>query len=376
MNRREFVKLGAGALAATTGWIGRPRGAPGQESRPARPDVRFGAGGLITGSFLHIRSVNVWDMAYSDDCLFWKEANWLALLHDMHDLGMDTAIWTQTAYWGRPMFPGYDKKVGLPYRLGCADPMGAVAAEADRLGMKLFYGVGLRGRCSQVRDYAGMDKPWPDVWFRWNTALAEALAERYGNRPSFGGLYISYEIDYHDLHVELYEKLTREYLRPAVGNVKILASPGNLGVEVRDLDKFPAMVERSGIDILAPQDYGGRTQNVGQALELVRKNVRALEKVGKRLRDIGVSLWSNCETFVLDGTPDGRCVCMPGPIERIRQQVEMQSPLAEKLVCFTYQGVMNRHTDLVDIGHPSTAKLYAQYAQHLRERFPGRFQTR
>ena len=91
----------------------------------------------------------------------------------MHGIGIDTAICTTTALWGRPFFAGYEKTVGRPLRFGCDDPLGACVDEAEKLGMKMFFGVGLRGRCSQVRDYAGMEPPWPDVWFRVEHGLGQ-----------------------------------------------------------------------------------------------------------------------------------------------------------------------------------------------------------
>jgi hypothetical protein len=169
----------------------------------------------------------------------------------------------------------------------------------------------------------------------------------------------------------LYEKFIRKHLRPVIGNVKILASPGNIGIELpgQRLDKLPELVERANIDILAPQDYGGRSNNTGEAIAIVEKQVAALGKMRKPLADIGVSLWSNCELFDLEGSPDGRSYCIAGPIERIKQQIELQAPLVEKLICYQYQGIMNRHTDLVNIGHPGTDKLYTDYAAYLKDRF-------
>jgi len=372
MDRREFVKVGAGAVAAAAALAGRQRFSSAENPRqPSTPPS--GAGGLLTGSFMFLVHPNPWNAAYCDETLFWKEENWRALLQDMHRIGMDTAIWVGTAFWGRPLFPGYEKKVGRQYKMGCQDPMKVVADEADRLGMKLFYGIGFRGRACQVRDYARLDKPWPDVWFCWNTAQAEALIERYGGRPSFAGLYIGYEIDYHAHHVELYEKLVKEHLRPAIGDVKLLASPGNLGIEVRDLGTFPKDVARTGIDILAPQDYGGRSHDVAQALDNVRRNAQALERVAGPLRDIGVALWANCELFVHEASPDGRGMWNAGPIERVREQIALQSPLVDKLICFIYQGAMNRHTGLVTIGHTSSDTLYQGYVAYLNEKFPDRF---
>lgn len=371
MNRRQFVGRTAGTLAAAalpaqfTVAQDKDRsntlGTPGN-SAEAR----------LRGSFFDLAHVNLWDAAYwTDTCRFWKEENWRALIRDMHGIGIDTAICTTTALWGRPCFPGYEKTVGIPLRFGCDDPLSICVDEAEKLGMKMFFGIGLRGRCSQVRDYAGMEPPWPDVWFEWNTALAKALVERYGDRPCFAGLYIAYEIDYRNHEVELYERLVQKYLRPAVGKVKILASPGNLGVDLTpaQLDELPKMVERTGIDILAPQDYGGRDYYVEKALALVSKQAEALKKVRKPLADIGVTLWSNCETFWLQGSPEGRSYCMPGPIERITRQIEMQAPLVEKLICYQYQGIMNRHTEQVNIGHPDTDRLYQAYMAYIKEHF-------
>ncbi len=367
ITRRQFAgKTAAGIAAATL----LHRHAVAKETA-AGPAIVNGAKARLRGSFFDLAHPNLWDAAYwTDNCRFWKEENWRALIRDMHGIGLDTAICTTTALWGRPFFAGYEKTVGRPLRFGCSDPLGACADEADALEMKMFFGIGLRGRVMQVRDYAGMEPPWPEVWFRWNMALAEAIVDRFGSRRCFAGLYISYEIDFENSQIELYERLVRKHLRPAVGKVKILASPGNLGADMpgRKLDDLPKLAERMNIDILAPQDYGGRDSRIDKALALVGRQVEALEKVRKPLADVGVALWSNCEAFDFEPTPDGRSACIPGPIERIRRQIEMQAPLVEKLICYQYQGIMNRHTELVNIGHPGTDKLYRDYVAYLNER--------
>lgn len=316
---------------------------------------------IITGSFFDLIHVNAWDATYwTDTCRYWREANWRALIRDMHGIGMDTAILQAAAFWGRPLFPGYEKTVGIPIRMGCADPLGACVDEANRLGMQVFFGVGLRGRVSEVRDYSDMRPPWPEVWFRWNTALAEALVDRYGAMRCFGGLYISYEIDFADHQIALYEKLIGKYLRPAVGKVKLLASPGSLGRRP-DLERIPADVTRMGIDILAPQDYGGRSTDVARSVELVKLNAAGLAKLRRPLKDAGVALWANCEVFVFEPTPSGRYLTLPAPVSRVLEQIRLQAPLVDKLICYQYQGLMNRRTRLVDIGHPGVDKFYDEY---------------
>jgi hypothetical protein len=367
MNRRKFVQQTAGGVAAAL----LARGVSAAQDASARPSATGGVAPRLSGSFFDLQHINPWDAAYwIDTCRFWKEENWRALIRDMHGLGMDTVICVETAIWGRPVFPGYEKTVGRPMRFGCDDPLGVCVDEVDKLGMKIFLGVGFRGRCSQVRDYAGMEPPWPDVWFKWNTALASALVDRYGSRKCFAGLYMAYEIDFRNFEVDLYERLVRTYLRPAIGKVKLLASPGNLGVDMpgAQLDKLPKMVERTNIDILAPQDYGGRG-SVKYAQTVVDRQVEALKKARKPLADIGVSLWANCELFSKEPSPDGRGYSIAGPFGRIKRQIEMQAPWVEKLICYQYQGIANRHTDLVNIGRADTQKLYDDYAAYLKERF-------
>lgn len=123
--------------------------------------------------------------------------------------------------------------------------------------------------------------------------MAEALVDRFGKTPRFAGLYIPYEIDLADYQIVLHERLVGKYLRPAVGMVKLPASPGSFGGQ-RNLDRLPAGVVRMGIDILAPEDYGGRSTDASRALETVRLNAATLECVRKPLRDAGVALWVNC----------------------------------------------------------------------------------
>ena len=372
LNRRKFIKRGIGTIAAAT----VAQGVAHAEETSKKASVGSGKEGTelrLRGSFFDLAHVNPWDAAYwTDECRFWKEENWRALFRQMHDVGIDTAICGSVAFWGRPAFAGYEKTVGLPMKFGCPDPLGTCTDEAERLGMKMFYGVGLRGRCSQVRDYSGMEKPWPEVWFRWNTALAEALVDRFGDRRSFGGLYIPYEIGFHSHQKELYEKWIGQYMRPAVGKVKLLASPGNIhekhcGTAVKDL---PKALERMHIDILAPQDYGGRSTDIRAAVDLARRNADALERLRKPARDMGLTLWSNCELFQFEGDPSGRGRCIGGPIQRVTQQIALQAPLVEKLICYQYQGLMNRRTDLVNIGHPTADKLHHDYAAYLKEQFP------
>jgi hypothetical protein len=39
--------------------------------------------------------------------------------------------------------------------------------------------------------------------------------------------------------------------------------------------------------------------------------------------------------------------------------------MADKVLCYQYQGIMNKRTDQVDIGTPGTQALYDQYRAYL-----------
>ena len=55
-------------------------------------------------------------------------------------------------------------------------------------------------------------------------------------------------------------------------------------------------------------------------------------------------------------------------MERIARQLEIQSPVAEKLITRIYSEVMNRHIELVDIGDPSSDQLHEDYLAYVKSR--------
>jgi hypothetical protein len=113
---------------------------------------------------------------------------------------------------------------------------------------------------------------------------------------------------------------------------------------------------------------------------MVNAAAYALERLSTPLKEMGISLWANCETFSRECDengqpfgPHGRQVSLAGPIERIKQQIAIQAPHVEKIITWIYPGVMNKRTDLVNIGHPSTDRLYHDYVDYLKSEFPDRF---
>ena len=202
--------------------------------------------------------------------------------------------------------------------------------------------------------------------------MAKAIVDRFGSRPCFAGLYISYEIDFRDFEVELYERLVRKHLRPAIGKVKILASPGNLGVEMpgRQLDELPKLVERTNIDILAPQDYGGpRLQRRARPSPWSASRSRPLRRCASRWP---ISAWrfGQLRGVRFRGDP-GRetATASPGRWNGSGGRSRCRRRWSKSSSAYQYQGIMNRHTELVNIGHPGTEKLYQDYTAYIKKRF-------
>lgn len=331
---------------------------------------------IIRGSFFDIQHVNPWDAEYwVDECRNWEEASWRALVADMHEIGIETIIAINTALWGKPFFPGYENTVGRPVKLGCDDPLGVICDEANARDMRLFLGIGFKGRCSQIRDYAGMQPPWPESWFRWITALAEALCGRYGDHKCFTGLYIPTEMSrdnaaggrrFLEHEVALYEKLMRDWIRPAVGSIPLLTSPDYL-IEP-DPDAVAQQFERMDVNIVAYQDLGGRGGTLQEEHQRRQQAAQGFSQLKPIHEKTGVALWANCEVFGREIRPDGRPRCTAGPIERIVKQLQTAVEPVDYVICYQYQGIMNRHTELVNIGHPGTQRLYEDYRRYLDRR--------
>ncbi|MCK5526373.1 MAG: DUF4434 domain-containing protein [Candidatus Latescibacteria bacterium] len=328
---------------------------------------------IITGSFYSIQMTNIWNAQYwNDECRDWGETNWRALVADMREVGIDTIINKQMALWTRPLFPDPEMKVGKSVKLGCEDPAMVIADEAARRGMKVWYALGMWGRDSEVADYHALRKPWPDQWFEWNVALAEALMERYADTESFAGFYLPLELSgdpdqgdtaFNEEHIELYTRWIRE-IRPVIGSTKLLASPGIL--TPGDYSELSRQLERFDVDIIAYQDYAGRGQSRPEDYERIRRAGEAFELLAPVHRETGVGLWANCETFSRVDPPTWRPVSFTGEIDRIIYQLKVCSEPVDKVITWIYQGVWNKRTDRVNIGPPEAQKLYDDYVAYRR----------
>ena len=319
---------------------------------------------LITGSFIDIQHVNNWDAQYwVDECREWREENWDAIIADMHGIGMDTVILTGCAIWGRPLYPANRKTVGIQLPMSCADPVGAIMEAADKRNMNVFLGLGAFGRYSLNAN--------PDLspeHNSWLASMAEDLREKYGHLKALQGFYITAEahgIKEGGLFAQDDCDKTARFvtsIRERVVGAKLMMSPANLKKpRPEQLDPLLKQLEQLNVDIFAYQDHAG--------FEKVYKNLNFYEaaegyQLIKPLHEkLGQQMWVNCEVFeYTEKRPDGRRVCTPCEFERLERQMKVAAPVADKLIIYQYQGLMNKRTKLVNIGGPGCDALHDAYA--------------
>lgn len=331
--------------------------ATGTDFRVTRP--------LITGSFIDVQHVNNWDAQYwVDECREWRDENWDAIVADMHTMGIDTVILTGCAIWGRPLYPANRRTVGIQLPMVCRDPVGAIVRAADQRNMSVFLGLGAFGRYSLN---ANPDlSPEHDTWLG---NMAEDLRERYGRFKALQGFYITAEahgIEEGGLFFqEDCDKTARfvRSIRERVGDARLMMSPANLKKPRPErLEPLQRQLEQLNVDVFAYQDHAG--------FEKVYKNLSFSEAAeGYSLikpphEKLGQQMWVNCEVFeYTEKRPDGRRVCTPCAFERLERQLRAAAPIADKLVIYQYQGLMNRRSELVNIGAPGAEALHDAYVR-------------
>ncbi len=326
---------------------------------------------LITGSFIDIQHVNNWDAQYwVDECREWRDENWDAIVGDMHALGLDTVIVTGCAIWGRPLYPANPRTVGRQLPMACADPVGAIMRAADRRKMGVFLGLGAFGRYSLNAN--------PDLspeHNAWLGNMAVDLREVYGRYPALKGYYITAEA--HGIKEgglfaqDDCDKTARfvQSIRERVPDAKLMMSPANLKKPRPDqLDPLLKQLEQLDVDIFAYQDHAG-FEKVYPSLNfyVAAEGYQVIKPLHEKL---GQQMWVNCEVFeYTEKRPDGRRVCTPCEFERLERQLQVAAPVADKLIIYQYQGLMNQRTPLVNIGAPGTDALHDAYtrfrAKHL-----------
>ncbi len=313
----------------------------------------------ISGSFIEIEHPNRKERVLTHDALSaFSEVEWRALLGDMQSIGIDTAVLLATALRGDSYFPFDGFKT--PSHLACPHPIGILLNEADRLGMQLYLGVGFYGSSDSVGNSTD-----PAVV---ETALRamDTLYALYSAHPSFVGWYIADEWciwDHFDERFITYINTITAKARALCPTHKVIVAP--FGTHCLQADEvFIEQLSRIKADVIAYQDEIG-------VKKMPLRELSARFAALRRAHDAanGPALWVDTEIFTFEGDVY-RSALLPAPPERLKAQLDAVSAYVDKILVYTYQGLMSRKGSKAALGGDAAERLYEEYQRLLLEAIP------
>jgi hypothetical protein len=298
----------------------------------------------ITGTFLD-------EISHDINSGNWGDAEWEADFDAMRRIGIDTVILIRAGYKDRATFDSAILRSAQTMRPVYTDLVDLFLSQAQRCGMKFFFGLYDSGRGTQPEAVTSE--------LDLNIRFTKEVADRYASRPAFGGWYLSQEISgFNEPVVNLYEQLSAHVKK--LKNVPVLISPYVRGRKQfkdaitleehhREWDKVFSRL-RGLVDIVAFQD--------GQVdfCELP-DYLRVHSELASRN---GMAVWSNVETFER-GMPIN-FLPISWPNLRFKMEAAENSGIV-KLITFEFSHFMSPHSIW-----PSAHNLYRRYSEWMDAR--------
>ncbi|MBQ4618201.1 MAG: DUF4434 domain-containing protein [Clostridia bacterium] len=304
----------------------------------------------IRGSFIEIEHPNRAERVMTHDALSaFSEEQWQALVEDTAALGMDTLVLLSTALRGTAYFPFED--FPFPDHIACRDAIEAILGEADKTGQAVFVGVGFYGTNDSVGNSTD-----PAVIATALRAM-DALFARYGHHPSFSGWYIADEWciwDHIDERFIAYINTVTAKARALCATHKVIVAPFGTHCLQAD-DMFVEQLSRIEADIIAYQDEIGVKK---MPMDALSARFAALREAHDKAN--GPALWVDTEIFDFAGDVY-RSALIPATIERLKAQLNAVSPYVDKVIVYTYQGLMSRKGSPAALGGKDAEAFYEAY---------------
>ncbi|MBN1488327.1 MAG: DUF4434 domain-containing protein [Phycisphaerae bacterium] len=306
---------------------------------------------------------------WNTDIRVMTDAQWRALIHDVHAIGMDTVVITQAFLNGNLRYgqhsmekDGFSGRALYPSKLfpereliASEDPIETVLASADALDMHVFLGVGI---------YAFFD--FTPASLKWHIQVTDELYERYGHHRSLYGWYVADECpgallstDDENAQIAEFFRGYRAHVRTITPEMPVMMAPNSF--YMLKAEKGWAAILRH-LDILCPFGWNR-----------MRKDDAQGDAVARRLQQLcdeaGAHFWMDLEVFLARRRPkpDPRYIgnpLWPRPIEEIVDELR-QYPRFEKVLCFQYPGIMTAPEAAPRLGGDEAVKLYEDYRRLL-----------
>ncbi len=290
-----------------------------------------------------------------------EEPDWRELVRAQKELDMNIIVLQESfrneEYVSRHKIPeqGYRGRAYYPSRLfpgrmeiRTADPIEAVLAEADELGMSVFVPVGM---------YAWFD--FTPGSLQWHKDVADELWERYGHHRSFYGWYVSEEVHGHlgdkeadkENLLAFFEEFS-SHCRQLSPEKPVMLAPNCHWIR-GESERYRFLLRN--LDIICPFGFH-RMPAWDQSGEEAADMLQAL------CSEAGAHLWLDLEAFLF--TPD--MALSPRPLEQIVTDFR-RFPHFEKVVCYQFPGIFNAPWASKKPGGPDTVRLFKEYRQYMRE---------
>ena len=310
----------------------------------------------ITGTWFSIYWKDRRHFYWNDACLKYTDAQWEALVADLHAAGMEYVVLCNTvALDGLAVFPSkYAPMAGL----AAEDPLETVLCACDRFGMKLFLSNDYIGETA----FGTLMKP-DNV--RKRGLLMEELAEKYAHHSSFYGWYWANESwlsPYFQEDFIEYINTSSAHARRLTPNAKILTAPYGTSSAVCD-ETFIRQLDKLDVDIIAYQDtvgcYATDIPGSERAFSVLRK---AHDKVPR------IALWADVETFTWEGPANDQATpLIPAEFSRLESQLKAVSPYVDRTLVFIFQGLFSNPESIAHTGYGKAADYWNAYKNWLEK---------
>jgi hypothetical protein len=317
---------------------------------------------------------------WNKDIIKLSNPQWGELIKGMHDIDMNIVVIQElfrnqkyvgqhnmesTGYIGIPyykseLFPRTPDKslldnvengkssVNYPVwkNIAADSALESVLSEADRLGMKVFLGVGM---------YAWFD--FTQGSLDWSKKVAKELWDKYGLHKSFYGWYVSGEVagdlgtdDNRRKEIVHFFKEFRTYVRSLAPDKPVMLATNCHGI--KNAGGYYIELLRN-LDILCPFGFHRMPKGDYTGNEAAKILQDYCDKAGSHL-------WMDLEVFLFAE----KNALYPRPIDQIVVDL-LKFDNFEKICCYSYTGLMNAGWQTAAPGGEKTVKLYNDYMKYL-----------
>lgn len=239
------------------------------------------------------------------------------------------------------------------------DTLGKILKVADEFGMTVFLGLAL-----DPSYWSGQFNPKEQI--NMNQRILTELFSLYGSHKSLAGWYLPEEIDDRSFLTQSRKDGIRDYLKSMATYARFLTrkpvmiSP-YFGMRP-DGEAYAAwwdyVLSEAKVDIIAMQD------GVGTRRTSVEESAAVMKALKPIMDKHGVRFWVNVEVFnQIHGWPvdSGSWQAIPADFQRVKAQLEQQSPYAEKVIIFDFPHYMSPRLGGM------AEELYDAYSDYHRE---------